>query len=136
MADLPESAAPRLAVVGHPNKGKSSLVATLAEDDSVGISPTPGTTLRARAYPMRVDGKLLYTLVDTPAQRLRIDLGWSPSSGVPRVMRSSSRTSASSCGRSSRARGFSMWSTAACPTGPSTRRRWRSCAGPGGRVWR
>ena len=63
---------PRLAVVGHPNKGKSSLVATLAEDDSVGIGPTPGTTLRTREYPMTVDGRLLYTLIDTPGfQRAR-----------------------------------------------------------------
>ena len=76
-AQASEAAAPRLAVVGHPNKGKSSLVATLAEDDSVGISPTPGTTLRARAYPMRVDGRLLYTLVDTPGfQRARRVLEW------------------------------------------------------------
>jgi len=74
MADIP---VPVLAVVGHPNKGKSSLVATLAEDDSVGISPTPGTTLRTRAYPMRVDGQLLYTLVDTPGfQRARQVLAW------------------------------------------------------------
>lgn len=69
--------APRLAVVGHPNKGKSSLVATLAEDDSVGIGPTPGTTLRTRAYPMTVGGRLLYTLVDTPGfQRARRVLAW------------------------------------------------------------
>ena len=27
--------APRFAIVGHPNKGKSSIVATLAEDDAV-----------------------------------------------------------------------------------------------------
>ena len=52
------STSPILAVVGHPNKGKSSLVATLAEDDSVAISATPGTTLRARSYPLRVDGEL------------------------------------------------------------------------------
>ncbi len=71
------SEAPVLAVVGHPNKGKSSLVATLAEDDSVAISATPGTTLRARAYPLRVDGELLYTLVDTPGfQRARRVLAW------------------------------------------------------------
>lgn len=77
MAEGSDSGAPQLAVVGHPNKGKSSLVATLAEDDSVGISPTPGTTLRARAYPMRVDGRLLYTLVDTPGfQRARKVLAW------------------------------------------------------------
>ena len=57
MASVATSAAvPRLAVVGHPNKGKSSLVATLAHDDSVAISPHPGTTLAAREYPMRVDG--------------------------------------------------------------------------------
>lgn len=63
---------PCLAVVGHPNKGKSSLVATLAEDDSVGIGPTPGTTLRTREYPMTVEGRLLYTLIDTPGfQRAR-----------------------------------------------------------------
>lgn len=69
--------APRLAVVGHPNKGKSSLVATLAEDDSVGIGPTPGTTLRTREYPMTVDGRLLYTLIDTPGfQRARRVLAW------------------------------------------------------------
>ncbi len=30
------------AIVGHPNEGKSCVVSTLTEDDSVGISPTPG----------------------------------------------------------------------------------------------
>ncbi len=75
---MPEStAAPVLAVVGHPNKGKSSLVATLAHDDSVAIGADPGTTLHARAYPMRIDGQLLYTLVDTPGfQRARQVLAW------------------------------------------------------------
>jgi hypothetical protein len=69
--------APVLAVVGHPNKGKSSLVSTLAQDDSVAIGTDPGTTLRARAYPMRIDGTLLYTLVDTPGfQRARQVLAW------------------------------------------------------------
>ncbi|HEX7082314.1 MAG TPA: DUF3482 domain-containing protein [Gammaproteobacteria bacterium] len=68
---------PRFAIVGHPNKGKSSIVATLAEDDDVAISPVPGTTTRARAYPMRLDGETLYELVDTPGfQRAREVLGW------------------------------------------------------------
>lgn len=68
---------PRIAVVGHPNKGKSSLVATLADDDSVGVGPTPGTTLRTRDYPMRVGERLLYTLTDTPGfQRARQVLAW------------------------------------------------------------
>ncbi len=63
---------PRFAVVGHPNKGKSSIVATLARDDRVAVSPTPGTTTAADAYPMAVDGEVLYELVDTPGfQRSR-----------------------------------------------------------------
>ena len=68
---------PRFAIVGHPNKGKSSIVATLAEDDSVRISPMPGTTTEARPFPMRVDGETLYELVDTPGfQRARETLDW------------------------------------------------------------
>ena len=69
--------APAFAVVGHPNKGKSSLVATLARDPSVRVGPEPGTTTQARAFPMRVGGQLLYTLVDTPGfQRARSALDW------------------------------------------------------------
>jgi len=68
---------PRFAIVGHPNKGKSSIVATLAEDDAVAISPHPGTTTQARAYPMRLDGDTLYELIDTPGfQRARETLAW------------------------------------------------------------
>ncbi len=63
---------PSFAVVGHPNKGKSSIVATLSQDDSVRISDTPGTTTSCRNYPMRVDNEILYNLVDTPGfQRSR-----------------------------------------------------------------
>ena len=69
--------APAFAVVGHPNKGKSSLVATLARDDSVRIAPDPGTTRLARSFPMRVGDEVLYTLVDTPGfQRARGVLQW------------------------------------------------------------
>jgi len=68
---------PRFAIVGHPNKGKSSIVATLAEDDSVAIEPDPGTTTQARNYPMRRDGQTLYELIDTPGfQRARETLAW------------------------------------------------------------
>jgi GTPase Era involved in 16S rRNA processing len=68
---------PVLAVVGHPNKGKSSIVATLAHDLSVRIAPEPGTTTRSRRYPMKVDGRILYELVDTPGfQRARRALAW------------------------------------------------------------
>jgi hypothetical protein len=68
---------PRFAVVGHPNKGKSSIVSSLAMDDSVQISDTPGTTIRTRSFPLRVDGRVLYELYDTPGfQRAREVLEW------------------------------------------------------------
>lgn len=68
---------PRFAVVGHPNKGKSSIVATLAQDDSVYIDRVSGSTRISRHYPMQVDGKTLYELVDTPGfQRARAVLAW------------------------------------------------------------
>jgi hypothetical protein len=58
--------APRFAVVGRVNKGKSSIVATLAEDDSVRIDARPGTTTETREFPVVVDGRTLFVLVDTP----------------------------------------------------------------------
>jgi hypothetical protein len=69
--------APRFAVVGHPNKGKSSIVAAMAEDDDVAISGVPGTTTVSREYPLRVDDEELYALIDTPGfQRPRQALAW------------------------------------------------------------
>ena len=68
---------PHFAVVGHPNKGKSSIVSTLSHDDSVLIGRRPGTTTRCRSYPLKVDGEVLYTLVDTPGfQRARTAWAW------------------------------------------------------------
>jgi len=71
------SSAPVFAVVGHPNKGKSSVVATLSQNDAIAIALEPGTTRQQQAYPMTVDGQTLYTLVDTPGfQRPRRVLQW------------------------------------------------------------
>jgi hypothetical protein len=68
---------PTFAVVGHPNKGKSSIVATLAEDDGITIGPVPGTTRRAHHYTLSVNGEAQYVLVDTPGfQRARAVLDW------------------------------------------------------------
>ncbi len=68
---------PKFAVVGHPNKGKSSIVSSLALDDSVQIGDTPGTTQVKRGFPLKVDGKIIYELFDTPGfQRARRVLGW------------------------------------------------------------
>ena len=68
---------PVFAVVGHPNKGKSSIVATLSQNDAIAIALEPGTTRQQQRYPMTVDQQLLYTLVDTPGfQRPRRVLQW------------------------------------------------------------
>ena len=74
---------PKFAVVGHPNKGKSSIVASLAMDDSIAISDVPGTTTRSRSFPLKVDGEVVYELFDTPGfQRARQVLAWLSSHDV------------------------------------------------------
>lgn len=72
-----EPAAPVFAVVGHPNKGKSSIVATLARNGSVRIAPRPGTTVTADHFPVTSAGQALYTLIDTPGfENPRRVLAW------------------------------------------------------------
>ncbi len=79
---------PVFAIVGHPNKGKSSIVATLARDETVAISPLPGTTVENRDYPMRIDDQTLYVLVDTPGfQRARAALEWMQQQSASSVQR-------------------------------------------------
>jgi uncharacterized protein DUF3482/50S ribosome-binding GTPase len=60
------SVLPVFAVVGRVNRGKSSIIATLAEDDSIAISPLPGTTRQATRYDVALDGEVLFRLIDTP----------------------------------------------------------------------
>ena len=68
---------PGFAVVGHPNKGKSSIVATLAHQDSIAISKLSGTTVASASYAYCIDNKDLYTLFDTPGfQRPRQAFAW------------------------------------------------------------
>jgi GTPase Era involved in 16S rRNA processing len=68
---------PTFAVVGHVNKGKSSIVSTLTEDDSVRIEKGPGTTRVCREFPIVVDGRTLFSLVDTPGfEQARAVLDW------------------------------------------------------------
>lgn len=84
MAELLNRPHPKFAVVGHPNKGKSSIVASLAKDDSVAISDTPGTTTKSRSFPLSVDGTIVYELFDTPGfQRARQVLAWLQGHSVP-----------------------------------------------------
>ena len=67
---------PRFAVVGHPNKGKSSIVSTLSQNDSVEISGVSGTTASAQGFTVTTEGGT-YTLIDTPGfQRPTKVLHW------------------------------------------------------------
>ncbi len=68
---------PVFVVVGAVNRGKSSIVSTLSENDAVVIEKTPGTTQKAQTFAFRLDGQTLYTLVDTPGFELaRQTLAW------------------------------------------------------------
>ena len=57
---------PVFAVVGHPNKGKSSIVSTLTRQDAVRISELSGTTTQAQVFQLNLNGQCQYELVDTP----------------------------------------------------------------------
>ncbi|SDP65555.1 GTPase/DUF3482 domain-containing protein [Desulforhopalus singaporensis] len=57
---------PEFAILGHPNEGKSSVLSTLAEDDSVRVSPTPGETTECRTFPVVIDGREVVRFTDTP----------------------------------------------------------------------
>lgn len=67
---------PEFAVVGHPNKGKSSIVATLARSGEIAISQRSGTTEIAQSYDINAHQGSL-KLIDTPGfQRPYKALQW------------------------------------------------------------
>lgn len=82
-------ATPEFAVLGHPNEGKSSLVSTLSEDDTVRISPYPGETTRCRAFPVIIDDREILRFIDTPGFQVpRQTLDWfeqSKDEGLSRI---------------------------------------------------
>ncbi|NEV60938.1 GTPase/DUF3482 domain-containing protein [Thiorhodococcus minor] len=57
---------PRLAIMGHPNAGKSSVVATLTENDCIAIDKRAGTTTTSDVYPVVIDGRTVIEFIDTP----------------------------------------------------------------------
>lgn len=78
--ELPEEDAPRpkqtgplkLAIIGRPNVGKSSIINALTQSERVVVSPIPGTTRDAVDVPFQVetDGrKEEYILIDTAGVR-------------------------------------------------------------------
>lgn len=62
MSDL----VPVLAIMGHPNAGKSSVVATLTENDRIQIDKRAGTTTTCTRYPVVIDGERILEFIDTP----------------------------------------------------------------------
>ncbi len=60
--------APRLAIVGRPNVGKSMLLNAILQEDRVIVSPAPGTTRDAVDTPFEFEGRGL-VLIDTAGLR-------------------------------------------------------------------
>lgn len=72
-AELPEEPAPhgiKIAIVGRPNVGKSTLVNTLLGEERVIAFDMPGTTRDSIEIPFERDGRQ-YTLIDTAGIRRR-----------------------------------------------------------------
>ncbi|MDD5296876.1 MAG: ribosome biogenesis GTPase Der [Rhodocyclaceae bacterium] len=65
-----EDSGPRVAVVGRPNVGKSTLINTLLGEERVIAFDMPGTTRDAISIPFERGGKA-YTLIDTAGLRRR-----------------------------------------------------------------
>lgn len=69
-SDAKEDRAPRIAIIGRPNVGKSTLVNALLGESRVIAFDMPGTTRDAIAIPFERAGKR-YTLIDTAGLRRR-----------------------------------------------------------------
>ncbi len=65
---IPEEEGPRVAIVGRPNVGKSTLVNTLLGEERMIALDLPGTTRDAIATPFEKNGRR-YTLIDTAGLR-------------------------------------------------------------------
>ncbi|MGB5736507.1 MAG: DUF3482 domain-containing protein, partial [Thiohalocapsa sp.] len=66
MAPQEDTQIPVLAIMGHPNAGKSSVVATLTENDRIEIDKRAGTTTSSDEYPVIIDGRIIMAFIDTP----------------------------------------------------------------------
>jgi len=68
--EAPEQHHPRVAIVGRPNVGKSTLVNTLAGEERMIVFDQPGTTRDPIEVPFQHSGRP-YTLIDTAGLRKR-----------------------------------------------------------------
>ncbi len=68
----------RFAIVGTPNVGKSAVISTLTEDDTVPVDPHAGSTKVCHTYAITIDGgQTLIEFIDTPGfQNPRGTLAW------------------------------------------------------------
>ncbi len=57
---------PQFVIAGQPNEGKTTVIATLTEDDGARRGHMPGTTRELKRYAVSVDGIPRLTLFDTP----------------------------------------------------------------------
>jgi GTP-binding protein EngB required for normal cell division len=57
---------PTFVVIGQPNEGKTTVLATLTENDTAEIGPIPGNTQRCVRYPYKVDDRDIFFFYDTP----------------------------------------------------------------------
>ncbi len=57
---------PSFAVVGHPNRGKSSIVSTLIQNSRVPIDSMPGTTTKSSSHLISLGSEDLVQFFDTP----------------------------------------------------------------------
>ena len=71
--DEEEAEIPRIAIVGKPNVGKSSIINRLFGDSRVLVSDIPGTTRDAVDTPIRANGKE-YVFIDTAGLRRKSKL--------------------------------------------------------------
>ena len=145
------SDAPVFAVIGHVNKGKSSVVATLTEDDTVPIADSPGTTRTCREFPVQVDGQTLFTILDTPGfEQAPRALDWlrareKGAASRPGVVadfveaHSAGDDFIEECRLLAPVVGVRVFSTSLTvpdPIARTMRLRWRSCVGPVAPGWR
>ncbi len=73
-AEVVEDHGPKIAIIGRPNVGKSTLVNRLLREDRVLAFDMPGTTRDSISLPMIWDD-LPYTLIDTAGVRRRAKIG-------------------------------------------------------------
>ena len=132
---------PEFAIVGHPNEGKSSVVSTLAEDDSVRVTPTPRRDdrmpdlsrdhRRQRVDPVhryaRISESQGYFTVDAGVYRPGRDDCPGVSGRTPGKIRIFVMT-ANCSNRSPKARALSTWWTVRVPCARWIVRKWKFCA--------